>query len=383
MFGAEDNDNFWLDCPLFAPVGAKVPVLPADRTAADLPDALGALSHLLYDKESPEEVAEELRDQGNRYFKRGCPEYYRLAISKYTEAIAVQDAAPEVTAAAFANRAAAQLKLENFGRALEDAVAAVALHADHVKARYRAAVAANALGKHKIAHAHCTAGLLALGASRRDCANDVSLLRAQQRVAEKQLEREVVVARRKALSDDKVRAARRGLETALLKRRVRMGLPLYSLQRSYKVTTPTFQDANSDVLLWPVMVLYPDAGTSGSGEKSDYLEQVCEDTTMDDIVATVLPTGAPPPSWDKYGMYALLADTVEVRYRTSWTKALEDADSDDEREFVGTSQGEGEMGDWKTISRQSSLAELLRRSDYVVPMFPVICLCLPNQSGKR
>jgi hypothetical protein len=368
MFGAEDNDNFWLDCPLFAPVGAKVPVLPTDRTAADLPDALGALSHLLYDKESPEEVAEELRDQGNRYFKRGSPEYYRLAIAKYSEAVTVQDAAPEVTAAAFANRAAAQLKLKNFGRALEDA---------------EAAVAANALGKHKIANVHCTAGLLALGVPQRDRASDVSLLRAEQRVAEKQLEREATEARRKALSDDKARAARRRLETALSKRRVRMGLPLYSLQRSYKVTAPTFQDVNSDVLLWPVMVLYPDAGTNGSGEKSDYLEQVCEDATMDDIVATVLPSGAPPPSWDTYGMYALLADTVEVRYRTSWTKAVEDADSDDEREFVGTSQGEGEMGDWKTISRQSSLADLLRRSDYVVPMFPVICLCLPGQYGNR
>lgn len=67
----DDSDALYSEIPLFAPAGHEIPRLAADQTAEDLPPALGALSHLLYDEESPEEKAEALREKGNELLKRG------------------------------------------------------------------------------------------------------------------------------------------------------------------------------------------------------------------------------------------------------------------------------------------------------------------------
>lgn len=68
---APGGHELWEDCPLFAPEGAAVPRVPEDETAEGLAPALGALSHLLYDDESPQEISESLREEGNRLLKRG------------------------------------------------------------------------------------------------------------------------------------------------------------------------------------------------------------------------------------------------------------------------------------------------------------------------
>lgn len=59
----------WEDCPLFAPVGAALPKI--EQGQKDVSSAVGALSHMLYDEESPIEKSELLRDEGNRHFRRG------------------------------------------------------------------------------------------------------------------------------------------------------------------------------------------------------------------------------------------------------------------------------------------------------------------------
>lgn len=66
-----DETNEWDDFPLFAPDGAKIPQLAEDSSGENISSAIGALSHLLYDEETPLEASELLRDEGNRYFKLG------------------------------------------------------------------------------------------------------------------------------------------------------------------------------------------------------------------------------------------------------------------------------------------------------------------------
>lgn len=61
----------WEDCPLFATPGAEIPQIESDNSNASVSPAIGALSHLLYDEETPREVAELLRGEGNRQYKRG------------------------------------------------------------------------------------------------------------------------------------------------------------------------------------------------------------------------------------------------------------------------------------------------------------------------
>lgn len=70
MATGDDDAMEWADIPLFAPPGAKIPDLsqvPDDEVPSP---ALGALSHLLHDEETPEEASDLLRDEGNRYFKQ-------------------------------------------------------------------------------------------------------------------------------------------------------------------------------------------------------------------------------------------------------------------------------------------------------------------------
>lgn len=61
----------WEDLPLFAPKGTEIPRVAEGDTAEGISPALGALSHVLYDEESPQEISELLREDGNRLFRRG------------------------------------------------------------------------------------------------------------------------------------------------------------------------------------------------------------------------------------------------------------------------------------------------------------------------
>lgn len=65
-----ETEEDWEDCPLFAPQGASIPQLP-EQPGENVSSAVAALSHLLYDEETPLEASELLRDEGNRSFKRG------------------------------------------------------------------------------------------------------------------------------------------------------------------------------------------------------------------------------------------------------------------------------------------------------------------------
>lgn len=63
--------NDWESIPLFAPAGTEIPQTGGDEDAESVSPALGALAHLLYDEETPEEISEHQRDLGNRLFRKG------------------------------------------------------------------------------------------------------------------------------------------------------------------------------------------------------------------------------------------------------------------------------------------------------------------------
>jgi Cns1/TTC4 Wheel domain len=375
-----DDDDFWKEFPLFAPDGVDIPVVPAGESAEHLPGALGALSHLLYDEETPQEISEDLREQGNTMFRHKTADSYRRAVGKYTEAINVQGATdPNVTASAYANRAAAHLKLGNLGKASQDAENALILQPDNIKCRYRAAVAANGLRKFDIAAAHCAAALSMLRAQKLGDSADGAAIACEERKAVAGMELEAAKCEARCRQNKKEISAEMEMSRALAKRGVTMGLPLFAQQRGYATTEPFFdRDGGSaggtdhQRLLWPVLVVYPEVAGTGVGEQSDYLEQVSEDATVNDLLGALFPDGAPPPLWDVSGAYSRAPHRLVAEYRARWTMSADDADSDDEREFVGSTLSPDKMGPWKRVSRSTTIAQLIARSDYILPMFPVI-----------
>jgi hypothetical protein len=368
------TEELWSDCPLFAPDASLVPNLADNPSAEHVSPAVAALSHLLYDEDTPQEVAEQLRARGNTLFKHGCTKSYRRAVAAYTEALQVPCDVPEVRSALYANRAAAQLKLQNYGRALADAEAALQLDPDHVKSRYRAAVCANALAKWEAAVRHCNAGLDALLRVGLDASPDAALLKRLRMTARGERVKEAAETQARDEGRRRAEAAGSALSRALAKRRVTMGLPLFAQQRAYARAAPTFDADGGGGVLWPVLIVYPEVAGTGVSEQSDYMEQVSEDASVDDIIATLFPKGAPAPRWDVSGAYARRVGQLAAQYRVGWTMRVCEADSDDERDFVGSNLGPDDVGVWKTVPRSTTIAELVRRPDYVVPHFPVIYL---------
>lgn len=363
------TEELWHDCPLFAPDAASVPNLSEGASGEDIPESVGALSHLLYDEDTPEEIAEELREQGNTLFKQGSRLSYIRAVAKYSEALKACDAA-DIRASALANRAAAHLKLQNHGKALADAEEALKLNGDHVKSRYRAASCCVGLRKFDKALVHCDGGLASLKRNGMEKSSDASLFLRLRDTA--MLERSKLNAHESAMQErmQRVERKRSALAQSLAERSVTMGLPLYAQQRTYSRTSAEL-DGNGEIS-WPVLVVYPDFGGTGLGDQSDYLESVNENASIGDVIASLFPEGAPPPPWDVSGAYSRRVDHLVAQYRSDWTILQEDADSEDERDFVGSSLGANDVGPWKRIARSTSIADLVRRPDYVVPLFPVV-----------
>ena len=82
--------------------------------------------------------------EANEFFKQ---EKFQQAVDLYTKALELN---PK-TAVCYANRSAANLRLEKFGCALADASKAVEHNKNYLKAYYRRAAAHMALGNYKIA----------------------------------------------------------------------------------------------------------------------------------------------------------------------------------------------------------------------------------------
>ncbi|KAH3664084.1 hypothetical protein OGAPHI_004798 [Ogataea philodendri] len=88
-----------------------------------------------------QEQSAKLKDLGNQELKKND---FNGAIKFYTEAIQVYP-----TAILYSNRAQAQIKIENYGLAIDDAKKAIELDKNYLKAYYRRAVAFSAILEYK------------------------------------------------------------------------------------------------------------------------------------------------------------------------------------------------------------------------------------------
>lgn len=95
--------------------------------------------------------AEQHKTTGNEHFKScflKADKNYEQSIEEYTLAIE-QDVEAKPMAIYYSNRAFAHMKMENYGLAITDADAAIALNPSYPKAYYRKADACIALSQYK------------------------------------------------------------------------------------------------------------------------------------------------------------------------------------------------------------------------------------------
>ncbi|KAJ1895866.1 HSP70/90 co-chaperone [Kickxella alabastrina] len=264
-------------------------------------DAVEALKSLAYD-EPPEEMATNLKNEGNDCFK--CKNF-KDAVQYYTRALDYDGHDNrDLKVSLLTNRAAANLELQNYGRAIQDCADALRLKPDNSKALFRSAKACLALRKFEEARECCKWGLEVDPSNRelvRLQAQIKDTVEAEERKVREREERE----REKARVRDLLRRAveiRKGLtfDNTGSKGRAKDAYPWENSSDREVVL-----DESTGHLLWPAFFLYPEA------KESDFVEKFDEATTLGEMLEVVL---AEPPAWDNRENPKYTVDSVDTYF---------------------------------------------------------------------
>lgn len=251
---------------------------------------LDAIKSLAYDGE-PWEVATQLKENGNECFAR---KDYTEAIEYYTQALQLDCGRPGVDEACHANRAACQLELQNYGKALYDCARALRINPSNVKALYRSARACVAVDRLDEAQDVIARGLR-IDPANKPLLKQLDLLETRIKA---QLARQKAADARTALQT----RHKHNLEHALRQRGitlVRTSQPP-DLPAGSELQLSDPEDLTS-ALQMPCAVLYPLA------YQSDFLARVYEVDTLGEQAAMVLSEPAP---WD--GEHKYTSDGVDL-----------------------------------------------------------------------
>ncbi|KII95914.1 hypothetical protein PLICRDRAFT_87223 [Plicaturopsis crispa FD-325 SS-3] len=262
---------------LFENVPLFMKTLPTEDTTDA---ALGALQNLAFEG-TPDEIAQNFKEQGNDYFKG---KRHREAIGFYTQGIDAKPTDTSLLEALLCNRAACNLELKNFGSVLRDCSKALTLNPKSSKAYYRSAMALLALDRVEEA-LDCCSRCLEFDAE--NSAMKSTRDRALKVKAEKDRKE-----REKAERIRKEKEEKRLMDFAFRERNlIRIDNPSGPSENPY---VPHFdpEDPTQSTLIVPTFFLYPQHATS------DIIAQFVEDTPFAIHLSEMFPPDAPPPPWD-------------------------------------------------------------------------------------
>ncbi|KAI0335537.1 40S ribosomal protein S7 [Cubamyces sp. BRFM 1775] len=247
--------------------------------------AISALQSLAYEG-TPDEIAQNFKEQGNDYFKG---KRYREALGFYTQGVDAKPTDNAILEALLCNRAACNLELQNYGSVLRDCSKAISVNPKCSKAYYRSALALIALERYDEALDCCDRCLQfdqenkAVQTTREKAAK---LKEAKERKERERQER----IQQEQLKQERLRAAYKERNIIVVP------VPDTVAQNPYE---PHFdpEDPTNNTLILPVLFLYPQYATS------DLISHFQEDTPFSAHLSAMFPPGAPQPEWDKKGEY--------------------------------------------------------------------------------
>ncbi|KAG1756045.1 40S ribosomal protein S7 [Suillus lakei] len=249
--------------------------LPSE--ASDDP-VIQALQSLAFEG-TPDEIAQNFKEQGNDYFKG---KRHREAISFYTQGIDAKPSDLVLHEALLCNRAACNLELKNYGSVLRDCSKALTMNAKSSKAYYRSAMALFALERYE---------------ESLDCC---------ERCLEYDPENKGVRSLRDRSAKAKAEKDRK--ESEKQER-------IHNEQREKKLLQVAFKERH-------LFAVYNPKGSSENPHEPHFDPEdpegttliipphFVEDTTFSTHISQMFPPQAPPPNWDKAGHYT--ANTLVV-----------------------------------------------------------------------
>ena len=320
MIGPSAKDSYamindFFSTPLF--------MTEAPKDNADDPSLL-ALQSLLYDG-TDEEVALNFKNQGNECMAN---KNYREALNYYTQGIqAIKES--KLKSILLSNRAAAQIKLQNYSQALGDCSESIKLDHKNLKSFYRSIKALVALEKIEDAIQVCEI------AQQVDCENSdfKRELKDLMDLNDQKLEK----LQKIKLKQEEKQVQDKELMDALISRKIKLHSKskshgssiLSSFHSEYHVK---FQD---DSLFWPVLFLYPEY------QESDFITSFDENTCFIDHLRIMFQDF---PLWDVKNEYTV--SNLQVYFETRGT--------------------EKEKSRLLKVSRNMSLKTVLSHSSYTV-----------------
>lgn len=290
----------------------KVPMFmtsaPEDIDPLKYPE-LATIQAMIHDEDlTPEEKAQNLKSEGNAYFKE---KNYTKAILSYTAALTVKSSDQDLKTVILTNRAATHFHLGNMRSALNDATAAKKIKPDHLKALIRGAQCCIELRRFAEAVQWCDEGLAVHPADKK-----LQELRAaadkHKRAADRDA-RKAKVKEKKQLGEKEVLLAaikERGIKLLQSTKPRRcsgsdnegdvssVGLSELSLDglSSQEVTgAQVFLNPQDGFLHWPVLFLYPEH------QQSDFISAFCENNCFLDHLSVMFGEELPP--WDSDQKY--------------------------------------------------------------------------------
>ena len=277
------------------------------------------------DENTPAELAHNYKEDGNFNFK--CKKY-RLAILSYSEGLrnanlAMLDANDmneseksnlvTLKAQLVTNRAASQFRLGNYRSSLLDCRLALKELPEHYKAIDKAVECCIKLNRHKECMEWCEKGLEIVKMNKKD-EEKLEKLQSSRAQAEKRFREAERNKRKEEAAAKKAKAEEQKLISAIQSRGIKIKKeavphqegansmatmsdiePCHPAALQKKVQLIADESGNN-VLVWPVLFLYPEHG------ETDFIEQFTESDTIDDHLSIMFDQSEPPP-WDIDGKY--------------------------------------------------------------------------------
>ncbi|KAJ3990335.1 40S ribosomal protein S7 [Lentinula detonsa] len=251
---------------------------PAENTS------LAALQSLVHEG-TPDEIAENFKEQGNDYFKG---KRYRDAVGFYTQAIDAKPDNPSLLEALLCNRAACNLELKNYGSVLRDCSKVLSQNTKSSKAYYRSALALIALERLGEAIDCCAR-----------CLDSDKDNKGIQGVLERATKLKTAKDKKESERREELRQehlAKVKLNDAFKERNI---FVLPKPDGSQNPYVPHFdpEDSSGNSLIFPTFFLYPQYATS------DVIPEYVEDTPFSAHLEIMFSSTAPPPEWDVKRQY--------------------------------------------------------------------------------
>ncbi|KAF9899701.1 hypothetical protein BX616_002887, partial [Lobosporangium transversale] len=263
--------------------------LPED---ADENPLIQALQDLAFDG-TPEEVAENFKNQGNECFRQGT-KYYKDALMYYTSGLEASCKDDRLNETLLVNRAACNLHFGNYRRVLTDCGSALKLNPKNVKALFRSAKALLALEMYPEALDCCDHALI------HD--PDNRAVKDERVKIQAEFDRKEKLRREKEERERKIREKKEMIEAALEKRKIRTAsTPGFKPDHPHEIQL----DQEMDQLTIPTFFLYPEYN------ESDLIQAFNEQDTIGEQLAEIFYDPAP---WDPEHKYR--PETVQTYFET-------------------------------------------------------------------